>query len=169
MRTPRPVAESCVLPFDASGFLRRACPACGRHFKLRAEGDTVLQVVIAEAVTHANAEELPRETALHCPYCGHTARARLFLTDLQRSWVEGWVKLVDASLQRERLRIVEGHVALNPASFDLEAPDRFPEPDDLVDAPLFCCGERLRLRSTWSDGWFCPRCRVWHGPDRTLS
>ncbi len=156
---------------DARGFVRRACPACARHFKVGAQNgdESVIHAVFVVALDHANAEELPALPQRFCPYCGHAASADRFLTASQRQYVEACARTTAGMVRYEQLLEVERHLDENPyVTFiavppDEELPSLPPEPDDMQPAPLWCCGEELKLKSSWKQPFFCPQCRAKHG------
>lgn len=156
---------------DRRGFVRRACPRCGREFKLAGGGaeERVLQAAFHAYVIPANAEEVPGLPCRFCPYCGYGASADVFLTPDQRDWVEGWARHVEVGVRHERLRYVERHLGANPYVTFVPlapvepAPAAAPEPDDMTPVTVECCGERLKLRSNWAEGYFCPHCRSRQG------
>lgn len=64
---------SLSFPLDTHGFLRRACPACGREFKWLA-GETKA--------------EAPSPEHYFCPYCGISAAPSEWFTLAQQAYIE---------------------------------------------------------------------------------
>ncbi len=60
-----------ALPLDPDGFIRRACPECGRQFKW--------------FVDRGREEEGAEDPSYFCPYCRHQGED--WLTDSQREYV----------------------------------------------------------------------------------
>lgn len=163
--------ERVGLAQDRRGFMRRACPACARHFKVSARGgeDAGVQTVYLGALAHANVEELDGPPRRFCPYCGHAASADRFLTAAQRQYVEALAKATAGVMRYEQLKQVERGLDKNPyLTFVAIAPregspEQPPEPDDMQPTQLLCCGEELKLKTSWLQPFFCPHCRARHG------
>jgi hypothetical protein len=157
---------------DPRGFVRRACPSCGRHFKVRGGGgeDALVHSAITGAVPHANAGELPPAAHRACPYCGHTALADAFLTPIQRGWVEKWSKSLASEVRVTQLRQLAQRLDDNPyLTFVVvpptAPPDRLPaEPDDMRTVAVWCCDDEVKLKRTWREPFYCPQCRTRHAP-----
>lgn len=162
-----PVRVGLQLSEDASGFVRRGCPACARAFKIpqqRSES-ALVQTAFVAAFQHANADELPPLPARHCPYCGATATADAFLTAAQRGYIQACAKAMAEQVRHEQLRYAERHLSQNPyVTYLAVAPPRMPpepppEPDDMRTTFLMCCGEELKLGTDWREEIFCHHCR----------
>ena len=157
MVIPRLPWDRLAFSQDSTGFVRRACPACARHFKLGpplAE-DTSATTVFIALVRHANVDELRGPPTRFCPYCGFAATADRFLTKAQRDYLEA------------RARLLADTVSLAPPSDGQapweEQPRPAPEPDDMRPARLMCCADELKLKGSWMRPFFCPHCRLRHG------
>lgn len=152
------------LALDTGGFVRRECPSCGRHFKVAGrEEQGVVLATLAGMVPHANAGEIPPSLRCWCAYCGHRAPATAFLTPAQRVYLEDCARRLDSFVQIEQMRVVDPVEAVAIRSPPVPAAIRPPEPDDLCAVPLLCCGESLKLKPGWQEGFFCPRCGLRHG------
>jgi len=156
---------------DASGFVRRRCPSCRRGFKVDARGDDlVVQSALCATLPHVNAHEVPGAPQRWCPYCGHGADAVDFLTPAQRSYIEAWGRRLAGEVRYEVLRQAgrpgraagATYVVLPPTGMPPAPP---PEPDDLVQESMACCGEELKLDPAWSEAFFCHHCRARHRGD----
>ncbi len=166
-----PDIERLRLAEDPAGFVRRACPACSRQFKMPARGadEPVLHAVFVLALAHANAQELPALPNRFCPYCGHAASAERFLTAAQREYVQARARATAGEVRYVQLKEVERHLDENPYLTFIPVPpepapgDLPPEPDDMEAAPLLCCGGELKLQASWRQPFFCPHCRARHG------
>jgi hypothetical protein len=156
MALVRPIWERIRFAHDSAGFYRRACPSCGRHFKLGpplAE-DWAATAVFVAALRHANGDELRSPPLRYCPYCGHSAAADRFLTKAQRDYVEARARHLADGMS---------HVTSAGRQAWDEAPGPVPEPDDMRAARLLCCADELKLKSSWTRPFFCPVCRLRHG------
>lgn len=155
------------LPRDSTGFVRRGCPVCSRHFKLKnlPIEDRALQGALLSSLAHANGDDAGPLPIRHCPYCAHSTTADLFLTPTHRHYVEGWAQWLAAQVRYEQLRLVERTLNLNPYVTFLTVtpneavPELPPEPDDLSAVLLSCCREELKIGFGWTEEIFCPFCR----------
>lgn len=150
-----------ALAVDASGFVRRACPSCGRHFKLIAGGESSLFLsAFTGSLTHANDNEIRAPGQRRCAYCGYQGRAEDFLTEPQRRWIQQCARRLDVEVQIVRLRALDPHSAVSiqevPADDDDET--QACEPDDMLQVPMWCCGARLKLKPGWNENYYCPHC-----------
>jgi hypothetical protein len=158
------------LPEDSLGFVRRSCPNCARHFKTKAlpREDAVVQSTFTELLKHANTTELTELPYRFCPYCGTQSAAQVFLTELQRGYIESWAKSVTSIIRYERLRLPSKHLNQNPyvTYLPVEPLDTHvelpPEPDDMDRWLLMCCGEEQKLLTDWAGEFFCHFCRARH-------
>lgn len=158
---PAPATHVDVaLATDSSGFVRRACPVCGRHFKVSAVGESSLLLsAFTGSITHANGAEVRVPGHRRCAYCGHQAAAEAFLTGPQRRWLEQCAHRLDVEVQVVRMRALDPHSALSIQDLPADGDEARPvEPDDMLQMPLFCCGEQLKLKADWVDEYFCPHC-----------
>lgn len=155
-----PDANVALRP-DASGFVRRACPCCARHFKVSSLGEGALLLsAFNETLALANNGEIKPSGRRRCPYCGHFDRAEAFLTASQREWLSLVAHEIDVEAQVVRLRMLDPFSLASIQGVPYEPLDgRCPaEPDDMLQVPMWCCGERLKLKVGWAEAWFCPRC-----------
>jgi hypothetical protein len=116
------------------------------------------------AVEHANVDDLAETPRRHCPYCGHSAPATVFLTGSQRQYIEAWASHVISVMRYERLRFVEQRLSQNPYVTFLTVPvsDAAPEvqvePNDLVEASFLCCGDTTKVLPNWRGQLSCHSC-----------
>jgi len=169
--SPRGSATLLELACDASGFVRRECPRCRRHFKTRpgALDARVLQRCLSSHVSfegeHEGEGALPESC---CLYCGHRASAEEWLTEEQRAHVEGLARAWVNHVRYEQLSHISRTLAQNPRpTFIAVAPAALPgpmpaEPDDMRALPLLCCGEEVKALWDWDEPLFCPRCGTRH-------
>jgi hypothetical protein len=163
--------ESLELPKDASGFVRRECPGCRRHFKTRphrADAGAALRE-LASHLDGVNAEELDPELEMwRCPYCGQGFPADNWLTVEQCALIERVAADVAQHVQHEQLAHVSRTLGVNPgptfvlvkpAPLELEAPL---DPDDLQRFPLVCCADEVKVDPVWLQPLTCPRCGAEH-------
>jgi hypothetical protein len=160
------------LACDPSGFVRRECPRCRRHFKTRpcTSDALVLQRRLSSLFPFENEHEgfgcVPDRS---CLYCGHRASAEEWLTDEQRGHVEGLARAWANHVRYEQLSHVSRTLAQNPRpTFIAVAPAELPgpmpaEPDDMRALPMLCCGEDAKALWDWDEPLFCPRCGARHG------
>ena len=165
MRIASETSIDVALAVDTSGFVRRACPSCGRHFKVKAQGESSLLLsAFTDTLEHANGIEIRAPGQRRCAYCGHRAPAQAFLTEAQRGWLDHWAKRLDAEVQVVRLRALDPFSAAwmqpSPKEPDQARPS---EPDDMLPVALWCCGEQLKLKAGWREAYFCPRCGARQG------
>ncbi len=155
------------LPLDASGFVRRECPSCRRHFKTRplAQDGSVVNHLIAAQLPHHNEDEAPlTESELTCLYCGKNEAVEAMLTSEHRSYLERFGKSLAEHVRYEQLSYVARTLAHNPQPTFVpvhpgQLPGEFrPEPDDMKVVPLVCCGEEAKAAAGWDEPYFCPRC-----------
>lgn len=166
MRAGREAVELRLVR-DSGGFVRRSCPSCDRHFKVPGRGveEALVHAAILGAVPHANAGELGPAEPRACPYCGHLASAEAFLTTVQRAWVEQWSKSLASELRVTQLRQLEQRLGQNPYLTyvvvpPLAPPARLPaEPDDMAALRVSCCDDEVKLKGSWLEPYYCPRCR----------
>jgi hypothetical protein len=155
------------LPQDAAGFVRRGCPVCSRHFKLRAHPseDRIVQATFASAVPLANAQEIAELPIRFCVYCGHAARADAFLTPTQNHFIVTWARTLREEIQAEQLRTArwKRSEATTPWA-NVRVPAPLVEPNDMTAAILPCCREELKIGLGWHEEVFCHHCRAHHLP-----
>jgi hypothetical protein len=156
---------------DASGFVRRECPRCRRHFKTRpgASDALVLQRHLSSLFAFENEHEGCEPVGeCSCLYCGHRASAEEWLTEEQRAHLEGLARAWANHVRYEQLSHVARTLAQNPRpTFIAVAPAELPgampaEPDDMRALPLLCCGEDVKALWDWDEPLFCPRCATRH-------
>nr|WP_153867665.1 MULTISPECIES: hypothetical protein [Myxococcaceae] len=162
---------------DASGFVRRECPRCRRHFKTRPSPSDagVLQRALC-ALSPFEVEERSASGDAHgacapersCLYCGHRAGAEAWLTEEQQAHLEALARAWGDHVRYEQLAHVARTLAQNPrptfiAVPPAELPGPMPaEPDDMRVLPLLCCGEDVKALWDWDEPLFCPRCGARH-------
>lgn len=131
---------SVSFPLDSQGFLRRACPACGREFKwLSVEGDAAP----------------PASEQYFCPYCGASAVPNDWFTLEQRAYID--TAVFDEVLGPTLKELAESVRQLNRTSGGLievtasvEPPERRQappvyEPDDMRQV-TFACHPKIPIK-----------------------
>ena len=155
------------LPLDASGYVRRECPNCRRHFKTRplAEDGNVVQNLLTEQLAHHNPDEaMETEATLVCLYCGKPERIDQMLTGEQKKYFERLAKSFAEHVRYEQLSYVARTLKHNPQpTFVPVHPGQMPgdirpDPDDMKVVPLVCCGEEAKAAQGWEDPYYCPKC-----------
>jgi hypothetical protein len=165
--SPHETLRTIRLPRDAAGFVRRGCPVCSRHFKLRAHPaeDRIVQSTFASALPHANVQEIADLPVRFCVYCGHAARADAFLTPTQSHFIVTWARAIRDEILQERLRgALRRHPEGRVPWTDLPVPAALSEPNDMTAAILPCCREELKIGLGWHEEVFCHHCRAHHLP-----
>jgi len=168
MSAPSPLSQPLRLAVDSAGFVRRSCPVCTRDFKIgaRPAENLLVQSVFSTALQHANLDELAALPTRYCPYCGHRASAEAFLTTPQRLYIEARAHSLARQLRFEQLRQAQHELGANPlltfiAMRPAEAPlDPPTEPDDMNAVFFMCCGEDMKITSTWNESLLCHHCRA---------
>lgn len=158
------------LPMDRSGFVRRCCPSCDKHFKTRPslEDGRTLWRALRQRLAHGLPEgdddgELSFWT---CPYCGAPAAADDWLTESQRRAIDHFAHRYRSQLHHAQLEQAHRDPRARPTFFPVQ-PEALPlalgrEPDDLCAVPLICCSEELKVDPEWDSALHCPRCGVEH-------
>lgn len=151
---------SISLPLD-SGFLRRQCPNCGRHFKWH----------------HGPTDDRPNDVAdppmYYCPYCGEPARPDEWLTDEQAEYVRGMAagpamrEITDElkDIARRTRRKSRGLLSMSvKSSGQPEPPDPLTEPNDMVVIASPCHSwEPVKVLNDWREPVHCLVCGQLYG------
>ncbi len=142
-----------TFPLDQGGFLRRACPACGREFKW----------LPSDAIEEA----APEPSTYFCPYCGAPAPADEWFTDEQAAHIndELMEQILGPSLEglSESLRGLErSSGGLIRGSLEGPSREHAPpvfEPDDMRRVDFVCHpAEPVKVEDSWADDVFCLMC-----------
>ena len=166
---------------DADGFLRRACPSCGREFKTDVD-EADLAGALAPAVARVGAqiggisvetETEALEEKIRCPFCRHRSDASDFLTDDLVAYLRS---IVMREIVIPNMNKVFGDLADNFAGsrsdgflslrfeHDREIqpprPIHGPEPRDMMIVRLLCCDRRFKMPERWHDVVTCPYCET---------
>jgi len=166
---------------DRDGFFRRACPSCGREFKVKADpGDLafLLQPAFREIgpdfgeEMSSEAEDI--EALIFCPYCGHYADLSDTLTEELRTYLNRWamrevilpaIREMNSSLERKfapnrgRSRGMISSLSFRTDSISLPPrPISGPEPPDMKRVTLLCCSKEIKVLDGWRDLVVCPFC-----------
>lgn len=158
------------LPVDRSGFVRRCCPSCNKHFKTRPmlEDGRTLWRALKNRLEHTLPEGLDEGELSFwtCPYCGGPASSDEWLTESQRRALDHFAQRYTSQVHHARLEQARRDPLLRPTFMPVE-PEELPralgrEPDDLAVLPLICCGDDLKVDPDWSAPIRCPRCAVEH-------
>lgn len=166
---------------DADGFLRRACPSCGREFKTDVDeadlagllGPAVARIGAQIGEISAEIDEGPPEEKIRCPFCQHRSGASEFLTDDLVAYLRS---IVMREIVIPRMNKMFGDIADNFARpprdsllslrFEHDTairpprPIHGPEPRDMKIVRLLCCGRRLKVPERWYDVAICPYCET---------
>ncbi len=154
-------------------FMRRACPACGLHFKTEASPEqfsSILQPIVARATrdyglsTSVDGEDEHEAADLRCPYCGevipaaeaHTAETYAYARHLiYREIVMPMIRNAFGGLGNTRSSFVSFtyHKGTLPPR-----PIHGPEPPDMLEANFLCCGKKAKLLPQWLGTVTCPFC-----------
>lgn len=136
---------SVELPLDADGFLRRACPGCGREFKW--------------FHTETGEEEEPNDNVGYfCPYCCH--RGEDWLTEGQRDFATAKAGEAAAEQLREGLGGSRGSGGFGiEITVDGPAVEPLLEPNDMIRVESSCHpAEPLKVLDGWSGEVHCLIC-----------
>jgi hypothetical protein len=160
-----------ALPRDRSGFVRRQCGACRRHFKTRPgpQDGLAVQRFLAQQLPHEEVDAPCDLDPSRCPYCGRGAAAEEWLTLDQRTRIERLAQGLHHHLQHARL--LQAGFALDPTArptFLPVEPEPLPfslgaEPEDMRVVHLVCCDLDLKVQPDWDGGLHCPQCGTLHG------
>ena len=167
---------------DSDGFLRRACPLCGREFKTEIQ-ESDLASVLAPAFARmsddigtiglATAQD-DAETLIGCPFCGHRAEASEFLTDELVSYIRAIAlrEIMFPKINKMFGGLADTFGGPRPRdsllSIQLEhqrgvqpvRPLHGPEPRDMKIVRVLCCGRRFKVPDRWYDVSACPYCEA---------
>lgn len=177
---------SFTFSLDRNHFFRRACPACGRQFKTKAEpGDlaSLLQPAFKKSGSEVGEKSATERVtgknqtsgSLYCPYCEHRTGTSDMLTLTFHSYLRRYMmreailpqirkmfsELADSS-KRHRSR----SKGLFSLTVEFKADDSLlpprpisgPEPPDMTIVELLCCGKQAKILDGWRDLITCPYC-----------
>lgn len=160
-----------ALPRDRSGFVRRQCVGCRRHFKTRpsVQDGLAVQRYLAQRLPHEEVDAPSELDHSRCPYCGRGGAAEDWLTLDQRCRIDRLAQVLDHHLQHARLQ--QAGFARDPSArptFLPVSPDPLPpslgaEPEDLRVLHLICCAVDLKVQEDWDGAVHCPQCGTLHG------
>lgn len=158
------------LPIDRSGFVRRCCPGCRKHFKTQPsleDGRTLWRALKAR-LSHALPEGFDEGEVCFwtCPYCAAPAASDDWLTESQRQGIDRFAERYSSHVHHAQLEHATRDPLIRPTFLPV-APDALPqalgrEPDDLSPLPLICCGDVLKIDPEWGAPIHCPRCAIQH-------
>ena len=166
---------------DADGFLRRACPSCGREFKTDVD-EADLAGVLAPTVAKVGGQigsipfeankEQPEEK-IRCPFCRHRSNASDFLTDDLVAYVRSIVlrEIVIPAVNKAFGGLADRFSGSRSESclsirfeHDSEVrpprPVHGPEPRDMKIVRLLCCDRRFKVPERWYAVTICPYCET---------
>ncbi len=157
------------LPQDRSGFVRRQCRWCQRHFKLRPgmEDGVAVQRWASRTVSALAPEALDLEH-LRCPYCSRAGTREDWLTGPQRARIERMGQRLRGEMTYASLcQLTEGlgHTArptVLPVAPEPLTPGLGTEPDDLSRVWLLCCEAEVKVQADWDGDLCCPHCGTMH-------
>lgn len=177
---------SFTFSLDQSHFFRRACPACGRHFKTKAdEGDLVsllqpafkqLGLEIGERSPEESTSDDSQTTEyLYCPYCEHRAETSDMLTPTFNSYLQRYMmrevvlpqmRRMFSELEDSSKRHQSRSKELFSVTVEFKADDSLlpprpisgPEPPDMMIVEVLCCGKQAKILDGWCDLITCPYC-----------
>lgn len=159
------------LPLDADGFLRRACPACGRQFKWRPTppGEEDDKPAAGDSNAHGSiAQQAEAPEAYHCPYCYEPAPPSGWWTTEQAEYARGlaMAEVMGPQLRRfardaQGLNRPGGSVRIDVTPPQFPRPELPPEPDDMVRVDFPCHPEEpLKVDETWEPEVACLVCGI---------
>ncbi|MCI0670014.1 MAG: hypothetical protein L0Y64_06100 [Myxococcaceae bacterium] len=160
-----------ALPRDRSGFVRRRCGACRRHFKTRpgAQDGLAVQRFLAKQLKHQDADVPDAVEHSRCPYCGTAGAAEAWLTAGQRAHIAKLARGLEDHVQHAQM--LQAGYTLDPTArptFLPVTPEPLPfslgtEPEDLRSVHLVCCDLDVKVQPDWDGPLHCPECGVRHG------
>lgn len=150
------VSIEMSLPLDNDGFLRRACPACGREFKWL---HTEIDDDVGEAADYL------------CPYCGVSAAADQWWTGAQAAAIEAAVmnEVVEPEIEglRRQLGAINresGGLLSMGIEIDREKVPPLLEGNDMARIDFACHpDEPVKIVASWAGPVYCLTCGVIHG------
>jgi len=146
------VELSISFPLDSGGFLRRACPNCGREFKWH---------------QNESPDAAAAETPYFCPYCRVQAEPGEWFTEEQAAYIQDEMMehIVGPSLEglAESMRDLERRSGgFIKARFEPPARERAVlifEPDDMRVVAFFCHPEEpVKVEEAWHGPVYCLIC-----------
>lgn len=141
---------SISLPLDSEGFLRRACPSCGREFKWKASSE--------------DDETTPSpKGGYSCPYCGQQASPDVWWTAAQIEVATAHAYREVVSPELHKLADSMGQSSGGLLNFEVEVtePQNSPdleEPDDMRRVNFDCHREPVKVSEEWQEAVHCPIC-----------
>lgn len=133
------------IPTDDDGYVRQACPSCGREFKAPVEDEGLAEVN-------------------HCPYCGH--QDDQWFTDEQMEQfraqaLAAYMPQVEKELGKmagDINRSGGGLIRMSVDAPEVDIPVMATEAPDMRIVTSQCCGANLKIDDDWSGRVYCPRC-----------
>jgi hypothetical protein len=147
------------VPLDDDGFLRRACPACGREFKwLHTETDD-------------DADSASDAPDYFCPYCGVNAASDQWWTGAQLAAIEAVVmdEVIEPEVdglrrQANSISKESGGLLSLDIEVDRESVPALQEPNDMTKIDFACHpGEPVKIVESWVGSVHCLTCGVVQG------
>lgn len=177
---------SVTFSLDRGKFFRRECSSCGRHFKTEAS-DAELAHILQPVFSRIEAENKTVETSegqtiepttktiTYCPYCGHQDDSSEMLTIEFQEYLKRYayreivlpqIRKMFSGLSnsfgqnRGHSRTLFSVEVKFEASDDTLAPRPIagPEPPDMLNVKLHCCGKRAKILDGWYGSISCPYC-----------
>lgn len=167
---------------DRDGFLRRACPSCGRDFKTEIDPADLAWALNTQI--HLVSDEIgvsPAETAqegspeeLRCPYCLYEAESSEMHTGETVAYLKLFalrdyaLPMIDRMLSdfADSFGSSGGGGGLFSVSISVEhhrrptppRPIHGPEPADMKIVNFLCCGKKIKVADRWNDVSVCTYC-----------
>jgi uncharacterized Zn-finger protein len=142
-------------PLDSEGYLRRACPYCGREFK-----------ILPARCAKLNAEPKPPHGNLYCPYCAHFADANSWWTDAQVELISDIVHAdvlhpILSRFRRSLDHFQSGFLKITMHQSQQTIPYLGVEMDDMQKTHLNCCNHFIKILDGWKSMIICPWCGIY--------
>lgn len=147
------------VPLDEDGFLRRACPTCGREFKwLHTEID-------------GDADSAGDSSGYFCPYCGVQADVAQWWTGAQSAAIEAAVmdEVIEPEIDSLRRQVnsvnkESGGLLSMDIEVDRESVPPLQEPNDMAKVDFACHpDEPVKIVESWAGPVYCLTCGVIQG------
>jgi hypothetical protein len=164
---------------DRDGFMRYACPSCGRDFKTQID-PADLQWLLTSYCQRAGLEigdtgtESCPPHCFWCPYCGNRAESRQMLTEETMTYLKQIVyrEYVLPSLNRTFAGLADSFGGRKQSGGFLSVSIEFkhsravlpvrpihgPEPADMKIVTFLCCTKKMKISERWSDVPLCSFC-----------
>lgn len=133
------------IPTDEDGFVRQACPSCGREFKAATEDDDLV-------------------TPEHCPYCGHQDE-QWFTAEQMEQFEAQALAAVMPQIEKELGKSINdvnrsggGLIKMSLDVPEVDVPTMAPEAPDMRAVTSSCCNASVKIDEDWSGSTFCTEC-----------